>query len=711
MVLRNFAVANLCFILPAVWLVSWFVPERLEINVNAPSGLSVNVGFYEEGKDGVEFVRAESIAGAEWTQTIKAYFVDPIDKERLALSFVEEKHPFELVSISILKHCFFRSTLAAVDFKSAFKLKDGVFVPEKGKSACWKTTMGSDRRLVAAVIVVEFLLLLACGLSLLIKTDCPRRKTLIDSVSVALLLAFFFCVAVPLQSYLVNRSMFGFSILAFAGEAACLFVITFLFLALSLYVSQHSFGRVMHLFLLCIVAYEYLETGVLAIGMPQLNGETWYFANKHRQFVDTLILIGIVGIPIVSYHWIKDHLHLVSACLLILCISSLFDIRSEKQTDTSNGLHQYFVSQMDVVKNAVYSPKRNVFVFILDSVTVDAASDVIRADSELRSKFPGFTAFCNNVGMGPFTDWGLPGIMTGKYQGDELTGGNYTYSIFTEKSFVAPYLKANAYVGFTNGLYEYGLCSHVRMPPKNGDIKKTKVKTPFMRRTNDLLGMNLWEIVRFRLTPFIVKKWYLAMVFKGMDSHTTIKEESTLYPLLQYAQVDASHSLTLHVYHTYGGHPPIYLDEQGKRVRLGSRETYEGFCGQTHFVLRQLAQLFDNYRMRGIYENSFILICADHGSVFAKPGKAINLTPRAIPMLWVKPEKDLDSFRESEAPTSHAKIAGLMEDVLHHVLPIDKIESILTQPRRVYREGGNSWIVEADGNVVQEVTGKPAVEK
>ena len=699
-ILRNFLAANLLFFLPLVWIVSWHVPERLEINVLAPEGLTVKVGFCADATASVEFVRLVSCAGVNGVQTIKSYFADPIDKSNLALSFMGDGRSFELVSISILKHCFVRETLSAADFKNRFELKGETYVPKKGvKETRWKMTVGSDWRLVAVVAFAEVFIFLVCCLLLQVKTRCPRRKNLMDSFSVAFLAAFFFCVAVPLQSYLVNRSIFDFTMSAFMGESVCLLAAVFVFLFGALYYSERSFGRIIHLFVLCLVLYEYLETGVLAIGMPQLNGETWFFANKARQLADTFILVGIIGIPILFYYWIKDVLHWVALGLLILCIASLFDIRSEKQADKRGGFHDYFLSQMDIAKSAVYSLDRNVFVFILDSVTIDAASDAMKADEGLRDKFTGVTAFCNNIGMGPYTSSGLPGIMTGKYQGDELAASDYAYSIFTDKSFIAPYLKSNAYVGFINGLYDYGICSHAKVSEGKGKPEKARAMTPFSRRTSDLLGMNLYEIVRFRLTPFGLKSWYLAMVFMGMDSHAKIESESTLYPILQGAPIDAARHLTLHVYHTHGSHPPIGFDEHGNRVRLGSRDNYEGFLGQTCYVLRQLARLFDNYRARGVYDNSLIVICADHGSVFSKNGKAANLTPRAFPMLWVKPEKAHGSYKESDVTTSHANIAALLRLAVSKTLTRAEIETTLHADKRLYCEGESKWIVDVNGNI------------
>ena len=698
-IVRNFLVANLLFFIPAIWVVAWYVPERLEIKVRAPNGLTAKIGFMPSNGQKPNFSRVVSVAGASGVQTLKSYFADPIDKRSLAVSFLNRGNPYELISISILKHCFIRETLSKEGFDKSFECKDGVYVCRQDvKDNAWRLTTGSDWRLVCAVFFVEFMVLLACCLALKIETDIPKKTRLQNSALVASLTTLFFCVAVPLQSYLVNKSMFDFTMGEFVGEVACLFAGTFVFLFVALYVSVRCFGMVMHLLLIALVAYEYLETGILSIGMPQLNGEIWFFCNGRRQLIDTIILMVILGVPLVCYHWLKNHLHWGTLILMILCLASLFDIRSEKQDDAQEAFSEFFAPKLTIAKRAVYSPIRNIFVFILDSTTVEAAAEVMKTDAELRSKFSGMTAFCNNLGMGPYTDSGLPGLMTGRYVGEGEKGGASPRAIFSENSFIAPYLQAKAYVGFINGLYEYGICSMVQATNETTTVEK-RAESIFSIRTKDLLGMNLREIVRFRLAPFKFKSWYLAMVFLGMDNHAKVDSESTLYPILSEAPVEPSCRMSLHVYHTNGSHPPVSMDEAGNLIPRGSRENYEGFCGQTHFVLRQLGQLLDTFRSRGIYDNSLILICADHGSVFAKPGRATNLTPRAFPMLWVKPENATSLYWESRAATSHSKIAELMRAAVLKHLTIDDIENILRCDDRFYRENNKDWFVDKDGNV------------
>ena len=98
-------------------------------------------------------------------------------------------------------------------------------------------------------------------------------------------------------------------------------------------------------------------------------------------------------------------------------------------------------------------------------------------------------------------------------------------------------------------------------------------------------------------------------------------------------------------------------------------------------MLDQLVRLFRSYKSRGIYDNSFILVVADHGNRVADRH---DENGTAHPMLWVKPIKSVGELEHSHAKTSHDKIRNLMVTSIGRDLTKKECEEILTSPSRKY---------------------------
>lgn len=529
------------------------------------------------------------------------------------------------------------------------------------------------------------------------------------NIAIAVSLAAFVCVVLPVQTYLANASLFVFTPGRLAVELAILFVA----MAAAAWLLLATVGRFLGGFLQAVfvaaLVCVYLESGILSAGLPELNGGLIpALAVKSRMIIDlavwTVVLISFLAVA----RWARAWLHWVALAFLVLAIASLFDVRREQEPTSAptseDGLSSGFEWQRDVIENFRFSPKRNVLVFILDSMPGNLSYDFVTSDPGIAKAFAGFTAFTNNVGMADCTKYGLPGLMTGLYfEPGVSSAADYPMSIFGEESFIVPYVKRGSEVFFVNDLLPYGYANGPitkRLPVKG---KQKHGWAALLLRSKEVPYLSLFDTVVFRLSPYCVKAPFLYSKIRhdpmmGHDE-SAFWYEHVMFPILGRAPLSKS-TTTLGVFHSRGAHPPLVFDPNGKAYPHPRVDP--GMIGElVSTPLRHLSKLLDTLRERGLYDSSLIVVVADHGIDLVPFAKGHHPSESAI--LWVKPEGAKGDFAAVPRPTGYSKVSVLMRKAAEGSLDIRSIGSLLEEHDRLYRyqlgDGFGEHIVGPDGTI------------
>ena len=100
--------------------------------------------------------------------------------------------------------------------------------------------------------------------------------------------------------------------------------------------------------------------------------------------------------------------------------------------------------------------------------------------------------------------------------------------------------------------------------------------------------------------------------------------------------------------------------------------------------------MFDVMRKRGVYDNTFIIATTDHGCILMKTNNVMHGAESA--MLWVKPTGEKGEYRSSSIPTSHCRIANLVNVARAKDISYADIDAILETNRRLFRaKHGSTW--------------------
>ncbi len=719
-VIRNFFILNLCLFLPGMFLIFGFMPDRLDVAIETEQPLSVAVNGESAG-----------CAAGENAAPATFFFADGLDIEKLQMRLKGPQMKFTLKSIDLTRHLLFTYKLPVEELRQNEERKNGtrtvLITPSNGAMAALRFTGISLPDIPGVRPLVYGLQVLFALLSILgaFFFRYPEEQKVIvrQSTALAVVGALFFTVILPLQSIFGNRDAFGYPLPEIFPELGLWFAVTAVALFAILWLSSYGFGRTFHILFVGILVYEYLQTGVLSADNPSLNGSIIYYMKIKPALHDLIWLVSIFGAIVVAAKWIKPYLGWISLGLLVLMAASLADacggtrqqlVSERKKKESVAPWHN---TREEVVQAMKLSPKRNVIMLVLDATQSDATWDILQQNPELKEQFNGFVAFNNNIGMHEYTILGATGIASGRYCPDGLPHPKFLEEMWSTNSFIVAYDQAGlpvyAMPGEGPALANRWTAGETNGVPQGKTIR-TEGGSIFFRRTKGTPYICLMARLRFRLVPFILKRWSLRVSFLGLNGLDWTVFENTLFPALSSIPLAEEDKTGLIVIPTEGCHNPIHFDKDGNRL-YKNKDDYPALCGQAHFVLKSVAGFLQTLKERGVYDKSMIVITADHGNGNVPPRwpRFKNIPSLAIPMLWVKPIGSRAEFSGSDIPTSHSKIHDLMMAAKGRDLSADDISAILKTEVRQYRHGRcwdggklEDWFIDAEGGRVTGGHGK-----
>lgn len=521
-----------------------------------------------------------------------------------------------------------------------------------------------------------------------------RWRTLLPSaLGVSLVLTVLMQVALPVQSWLANQSAYPFSAgnlaLAVAWRAVWVFALS----AAALGVLGRCFGRWVLGATLAFAVCVYLESGILAEGLPELNGEWGFFQNNPRGLWDMAVWCAVFALTAVGHSFLKKWYGVVSFCLLVLVSASMLDTKRKDVADTSRFIVHEFCSIGEVARSVEYSPTKNVLVFIVDSLEREQAHAIMddpEAGPRLREQFRGFTEYTNTVGA---CDYSLPAVanlMTGKYPEyrEGRMSASYYASVYSEESALKDYLDARYAIYVGTEALGYGFTNRKR----SGFGAGKKAGAIWNIPPEGEQDFSLAEICRFRWLPFAAKVSYGKLRGLGRAERKSMLQEDVLYPILAQGTVRTAATSTFLLEHTDGVHIPILRGRNGESLPQ-ENNTNEGVIALGIYVMGQLGELMDSLRQKDIYDSSLIVVLADHGHHgFHWESKEKGLPGRAKPFLWIKCPASAHEFRSDGTPTSHSRIAVLLREACCRNVSEEDCRQILRSENRLFRrDTGSRW--------------------
>lgn len=450
-------------------------------------------------------------------------------------------------------------------------------------------------------------------------------------------------------------------------------------------------GRIFNFFLVLVTSIgvaAYVQVFVLNYGMPIADGGTIVWAEHNTMMVvSSVVWIAIIVLSLLlslfNRFRAQGVVALVSACLLVVQgvgVASLF-IAPPAATEQAGGMddltHTNLVSQTESVltEDGLYSvsSKSNVIVFVLDTYDQTLLNTVSNMNSHMLDEMTDFTEFTNCTGSMTPTRFAVPYLLTGELPKVGEDSNVYLANRYARGTFLADAQNAGYSVGlYTDSLQIGSLPEAEQKAIAAATINMHKVAASSL----DFRGTfeALCQIALYRDAPWPLKHnfWYYTDQINGrIVSYNPDAEPGervyTMNDPRYYGQLqrqglavdDDAPAGAFRFIHLLGAHYPYSIDEHANDLGTDNSTKEQQAQGSMYIVAEYLRQL----KELGVYDQSTIIITADHGKWFLTPEP---LTTTSTPIMLVKPAKESGQANDAAENAQGAAVQKSGMPVSHH---------------------------------------------
>ncbi len=471
-----------------------------------------------------------------------------------------------------------------------------------------------------------------------------------NSIIISFFAAFSTCFFIPADLYLTNIKEISipipFVVTVIASVSAAAFIVSFLILKFT----KGSMNYICSSLIFAVTLACYIQSNFLSIGMNTLNGEQ-YAPGAAKIILNALFWAALIYTVFVFHKkkeetYIKSTAYLAVAIYIIEMISvsvSIVTVATDTSVEPVNIEKKNEILQIVCTTEGLntYSTEKNIIMIVVDSYDSFTFDTVMEAHPETLSEFDGFTYYTNTVGMYAETVNSLAYIFT-----NSEAGAAHPYS--NDRFFKS--MSEN----YTMNLYGFIL---------DNDICEKYANNCFLvdyTQTNEYVhvGKVFYKAVMFKAVPEAVKQYFLVTsdefneVILSDDRYTVYSHDNLDF----FSYIPDEPVLTkdkqFKMIYINGIHEPRRINAELERTDIKDVGIEESAAAVNKILSSYLHMLKQGNGE--VYDNSEILILADHGSGF---NLNIEYNRREYPMIMFKPAKAQSSgITVSYAPISYADL-------------------------------------------------------
>ena len=476
------------------------------------------------------------------------------------------------------------------------------------------------------------------------------KKQLVPGLILSLALSFLLGLYAPLELYFTNITEFQFDFWALFPQLLKLFGILLAVCVVGFGLCYLIHNRLYDLALVLggigyCIAYVH---GMFLVGnLPPLDGTDFSWSDYHKEAVISLIVcavIAVIFILLVRFLHMKKTRKVIAG--LSLFFTAILVVTGVTVGITNNGFQRKPL--MAVTKNNEFqmSSDTNMVIFLMDAVDSKAFRQLLDGDDpEYAQTLADFTYYPNTVGAYSFTEHSIPYILTGQWFENQGPFEDYT----AQAMAASPLLNRLKAEHYRIGMYEEDLRCTEEQAAEFENVEKTTLRfTSFSAIAKEEL-----KLVWFKYAPYLLKRAvhldmnrFTMIVDPVSDSELYHYVNWDFYPDAQNAQITTVSDKVFKFIHIEGAHVPLRYSKDV--TIIGSDQgTYDQNLQASMTVLKQY---LDDLKAAGVYDNTAIVVMADHGYWTYWDDKLLG---RSNPLLAVKGVGESHEMKISEAPISY----------------------------------------------------------
>lgn len=481
------------------------------------------------------------------------------------------------------------------------------------------------------------------------------KKQLLPGIVVAVAVSFLVFLYAPVDLYCSNISEFWFDFGILIRASLGLFLICTVVLLL-IYIVLWLIHPVLYriglaggfLGLLC----TYIQGNFLIRNLPPLDGTTIDWESYKVLRTEDIVLWGIgLLIVVLMFIFLKKDLFSKTVMYLSGGLTLMLLITAVSVALTSGALQERARYQIGGDKQFAVSENQNFIILVLDTVDSRTFAELLETHPEYASEFKDFTYFENTVGAYSCTERAVPYILSGEWYENEGTFDDYMRQMYQD----SPLLQTLQERGYRMELYDEELYMDDDIAQMFSNIHRVDLTLNSYTR----FSKTLLKLIGFRYAPYELKK---KCIFKIAAFDELIKVENAP-ETVSFSQLDhvfkslldkngisvQSSGAKFQFIHLNGAHVPFIYDEN-MNIIDEQEGTYEK---SMQAVMQGAANYVEKLRESGAYDNTALIIMADHGYNGSLAESGDEAWMRQCPLLMVKGFNEIhETMQISQAPIS-----------------------------------------------------------
>lgn len=383
-------------------------------------------------------------------------------------------------------------------------------------------------------------------------------------------------------------------------------------------------------------------------------GELWeirkYDPHPHSFFISIVVVYYVRKIKLErTVRRCSAIAGLISVILLVSLIPTIMENDALKSKDTfSPTLDNY---------NTISSDK-NFLIFLIDTADSKTLYDVMMSDEEFHGILDDFSYFSDALSVYPFTRDSIPNILTGTVNHNEMDYLSYSSNSYNQ----SPLFEKLARNGYEINLYSDTVTWGGK---RNYNIENSTSIYDIKVDLREFAKQEL-KYIKFKYFPYGKKQTsdIETLNFNLCKKADQEHQGYTWGNLENYGQITGNPSLSkqekpyFHFIHCEGVHTPFNMDKNLNAIENGTQTQ------KTEASLTMIKTYLQRLKDNDAYDNSVIVIMADHGYQTGDDEEPYFILSRCNPALFIKGFGEKHEMIESNRPISYVDLQDAFSDLI-----------------------------------------------
>ncbi len=511
----------------------------------------------------------------------------------------------------------------------------------------------------------------------------------------------------PSEVFLGNPAGFDFSIGVAIPVLLLLSLCVTIVFSLSVSFLPIKVLKILNLSIFALTVCFYMQSLFLNGSLIELDGEQLILSRK-TILINAVIWAVIIVATFVLWRVLRSKgkektyitaTKFLSLALALMQLVGIFSLYIGYDKSISESKSRYFTKE----GRLTLSKQNNVVMFIIDYCDSKIVNEALEQDPVLLDDMSGFTYYADNIFTHSRSYPAITYLLT-----KQKCYYDVPYQEYLEESFKnSDYMKTMDSLGTDIRVFSH--------PAYFGASSMKYIRNHVSSFSSGVSSIKLLNFIKqtikvsaFRGMPYLFKTRF-SYVTEDLNAKVCVEKENAATPLDEIdlfqsvktlgIKTDDTYSSAFRFYHMYGSHPGAMVNENAESA--ASVSLSQAFRGDIKIIKTYIEEL----KKAGVYDNTTVIITADHGEFFGEIRQPQNC------ILMIKPAKaDTQApLKISEAPVSH-------EDLFPYVIkmlggdysklgtPIDEVSETAQRKRYFYN-------TELDDNAKEAFLREYVVEK